>query len=87
MKNISTNGQNSQLALNDNIKLTNININPKFKWIKCPNQRQKGTTSTSHSKITLNAKEHQHNEESTTKNRQNIHLASKWQDQIHTLQY
>ena len=35
----STNGQNSQLASNDNVKLTNININPKFKWIKCPNQR------------------------------------------------
>ena len=34
---ISTSGQNSQLALNGNIKLTNININPKFKWIKCPN--------------------------------------------------
>ena len=38
---ISTNGQNSQLALNDNIKLINININPKFKWIKCPNQRHR----------------------------------------------
>ena len=43
----------------------------------------KGTTSTSHSKITLNAKQHQHNEESTTTNRQN-QLASKWQYQIHT---
>ena len=29
---MSTNGQNSQIALNDNIKLTNININSKFKW-------------------------------------------------------
>ena len=38
---ISTNGQNSQIALNDNIKLTNININPKFKWIKCPNQKHR----------------------------------------------
>ena len=38
---VSTNGQNSQLALDDNIKLTNININPKFKWIKCPNQRHR----------------------------------------------
>ena len=38
---MSTNGQNSQLALNDNIKLMNININPKFKWIKCPNQRHR----------------------------------------------
>ena len=36
---ISTDGQNSQLALNDNIKLTNIN--PKFKWIKCCNQRHR----------------------------------------------
>ena len=35
---ISINEQNSQLALNDNIKLTNININPKCKWIKCTNQ-------------------------------------------------
>ena len=42
------------------------------------------TTSTSHSKITLNAKEHQHNEESTTTNGQNSHLESKWQYQIHT---
>ena len=33
---ISTHGQNSQPALNDNIKLTNININPEFKWIKRP---------------------------------------------------
>ena len=38
---ISTNGQNRQLALNDNIKLTNININPKCKWIKRPNQRHR----------------------------------------------
>ena len=38
---VSTNGQNSQLALNDNIKLSNINISPKFKWIKCPNQRHR----------------------------------------------
>ena len=41
-------------------------------------------TSTSHSKITLIAKEHQHNKESTTTNGQNIQIASKWQDQIHT---
>ena len=38
---ISTNGQNSQLALNGNIKLTNININPEFKWIKHPSQRHR----------------------------------------------
>ena len=38
---VTTNGQNSQLALNDNVKLTNININPKFKWIKHPNQRHR----------------------------------------------
>ena len=38
---ISINEQNSQLALNDNIKLTNININPKCKWIKCPNKRNR----------------------------------------------
>ena len=30
----STNGQNSQLALNGSIKITYININPKFKWTK-----------------------------------------------------
>ena len=30
---ISANGQNSQRALNNNIELTNININPKFKCI------------------------------------------------------
>ena len=38
---MSINGQNSQLALNDNVKLTYININPKFKWIKCSNQRHR----------------------------------------------
>ena len=38
---ILNNGKNCQLALQDNIKLTNININPKFKWIKCPNQRHR----------------------------------------------
>ena len=36
------------------------------------------------SKITLNAKEHQHNEESTANNGQNSQLALKWQYQIHT---
>ena len=43
-----------------------------------------GTTSTSHSKSTLNAKEHQQNEESSSTNGQNSQLASKWQYQIHT---
>ena len=38
---ISNNEQNSQLALNENVKCTNININSKFKWIKCPNQRHR----------------------------------------------
>ena len=42
------------------------------------------TTSTSHSKITLNAKEDQHNEESTSTNGRKSQLASKWQYQIHT---
>ena len=41
-------------------------------------------TSTSHSKNTLNAKEHQKNEESSSTNGQNSQLASKWQYQIHT---
>ena len=38
---LSTNGQNSQIALNANIKLTNVDINPKFKRIECLNQRHR----------------------------------------------
>ena len=35
----STNGQNSQPALNGSIKLIYIIVNPKCKWTKCPNQK------------------------------------------------
>ena len=40
--------------------------------------------STSHSKNISKGKDHQHNEENVLTNGQNIQLASKWQDQIHT---
>ena len=42
------------------------------------------TTSTSHSKNIPNGKEHRYNEETSSTNRQNSQLVSKWQDQIHT---
>ena len=41
---VSTNGQNNQLASNGRIKFTHNNINLKYKWAKCSNQKtQTGT--------------------------------------------